>query len=862
MATAYKAPVVIPIPQAQRESLEKRGYRPFFPIKHQFQEYFVQSLYLLEMDFTYNPETFSFLQFLKDYEVKHQEVLDKGLTNIHSAYPFIEMIQNIPHFDFDTAFRFLHRHFNGAMQRAEGRDMNLYEIFYHFEAMIPGFTLDGRPLFNMNGVYKKGSPDVLKHFYVLCEPEEHEKSYFYTIELDNVILNLFKPDYSFKVGNQPFEVYRPIDMQKTDTTLNKQHLSMFLKNEDGVLSYEFMMRSQTIHEVGKPNVYEYVTRAGKLNQSLDRKWENLRVTAIPPLRDFFRVQYTNSLSHYIPDEDYHDHPVMKYTGLAEYLDFKEVARIPGRQNIAIENYHYQVDSQNAMNSFDVNQNTVALMIKTALFQSIPVRRPFDYHFKNYAEKHLNIEERYEGRLPKHLPFFQILRHYLIQTGIHGNYAYHIHKDLKAFEPHLVDYVKRSHISTYMQERLADFETVPMFLFGHSGDYRTKNFLSVTNIANHPFSEVTSFMEYHAHNPAIEQVLKDPMLSEFGRVSVATKTPLVSPHATTSYGAFNLSKNLLRIIHQINEVRLHYKHQFEENERLEQLRQQNRNIEARRPPRGRGYVQNNLFNHPIPSLESLFTYEKYFHHSEKPSQRFFKSVHDFYEASLETGNHSLSITQVIQSCVVDFESEEGEAHVLAMHLGSYINYMRHALQYQAIALQHFYTEFNDYLSMKVKIHKSTDFDHFPRPSLRLAHDVALRDYNLIKEQVQREDFAKRVEAYSSELAFQPKKNPLVFVAPKEPEEVIDEGRNLRHCVGSYVSRISDGHTYIMFLRHKDNLDESLYTIEVSKEYQVMQTQGRKGDYADEITDAISQYRRYLVENRNEWMRNHALSYSVS
>lgn len=51
-------------------------------------------------------------------------------------------------------------------------------------------------------------------------------------------------------------------------------------------------------------------------------------------------------------------------------------------------------------------------------------------------------------------------------------------------------------------------------------------------------------------------------------------------------------------------------------------------------------------------------------------------------------------------------------------------------------------------------------------------------------------------------------------PKNCEEIVEEGESLHHCVGGYAERHAKGVTTILFLRDKENPDESLATIEVT------------------------------------------------
>jgi hypothetical protein len=55
--------------------------------------------------------------------------------------------------------------------------------------------------------------------------------------------------------------------------------------------------------------------------------------------------------------------------------------------------------------------------------------------------------------------------------------------------------------------------------------------------------------------------------------------------------------------------------------------------------------------------------------------------------------------------------------------------------------------------------------------------------------------------------------LQVVIPTSPSDLIREGERQRNCVGGYVGTVLEGHTYVVFVRHKDNLDKNYITCEV-------------------------------------------------
>jgi hypothetical protein len=75
---------------------------------------------------------------------------------------------------------------------------------------------------------------------------------------------------------------------------------------------------------------------------------------------------------------------------------------------------------------------------------------------------------------------------------------------------------------------------------------------------------------------------------------------------------------------------------------------------------------------------------------------------------------------------------------------------------------------------------------------------------------------------------------VFI-PTCGQDIVDEGRNMHHCVGSYVDRVVSGSTYICFIRRKDTPNECYITCQVY-------TDGSIGQY-------FLAYDRYIRTNED-------------
>ena len=91
----------------------------------------------------------------------------------------------------------------------------------------------------------------------------------------------------------------------------------------------------------------------------------------------------------------------------------------------------------------------------------------------------------------------------------------------------------------------------------------------------------------------------------------------------------------------------------------------------------------------------------------------------------------------------------------------------------------------------------------------------------------------------------------LVIPQSVQEIVNEGKALSHCVGSYAYRHATGGTTILFLREKDDLQTPFYTIEINLDKpEIVQCRGYKNNRANnpkpqEIKDFEKSYETFLM-----------------
>lgn len=200
-----------------------------------------------------------------------------------------------------------------------------------------------------------------------------------------------------------------------------------------------------------------------------------------------------------------------------------------------------------------------------------------------------------------------------------------------------------------------------------------------------------------------------------------------------------------------------------------------------------------------------------------------------------------------------------------HLNTFFTYMSLTKTYNYIRKQMEIGKFNrihdlirtyeDYVKMalRVKIELKKDIFNHPK-DLREAHD------EVVKLCISKEDALRAGEiiekfpdvdtiCQSIKEKYEFGNEDFTILVPNKVEDIIREGKILRHCVGShdyYFERIQNRETYIMFLRRTSELDKPYYTLEVEPNGTIRQKRTTGDTQNKDIEDANKFFRIWQKE----------------
>jgi len=131
----------------------------------------------------------------------------------------------------------------------------------------------------------------------------------------------------------------------------------------------------------------------------------------------------------------------------------------------------------------------------------------------------------------------------------------------------------------------------------------------------------------------------------------------------------------------------------------------------------------------------------------------------------------------------------------------------------------WTEYRDYLDMQLQFYGKIR-EKYPA-HLKTEHDVMTLKTNENKILQQNEEFVNQNKRVA-DLAYE--HSGYCVVVPEQPQDLVEEGVGLSHCVGSYAERVVQGDCNILFLRKTVIPSEPLVTIQVSGK-NLCQAQGK-------------------------------------
>lgn len=133
--------------------------------------------------------------------------------------------------------------------------------------------------------------------------------------------------------------------------------------------------------------------------------------------------------------------------------------------------------------------------------------------------------------------------------------------------------------------------------------------------------------------------------------------------------------------------------------------------------------------------------------------------------------------------------------------------------------------------------------FPR-DLYQAHQNTIKQVKIKVNELLNEKIGKRAKVLNKKYYFE--HTGLLIRPVVSANELITEGADLHHCVGTYAKKYAEGKTDILVIRKQDELDKPFFTMEVHKN-SIIQTRGKHNSSSDDtVKTFIKEFERQKLK----------------
>ena len=162
-----------------------------------------------------------------------------------------------------------------------------------------------------------------------------------------------------------------------------------------------------------------------------------------------------------------------------------------------------------------------------------------------------------------------------------------------------------------------------------------------------------------------------------------------------------------------------------------------------------------------------------------------------------------------------------------------------------------TDYHDYLQMAAILGYNMDDPYVLYPkNLKERHDQLVQEQEERKIELQgkkddqKDGTLREMIKRRGWKAYEMETDDLLMRLPKRVREIRQEGQNQHHCVATYIDRMVSGETCILFIRKKEEPEESYYTVEV-KGGEVIQVRGKyNADPKEDVENFIKTFKRRI------------------
>lgn len=228
---------------------------------------------------------------------------------------------------------------------------------------------------------------------------------------------------------------------------------------------------------------------------------------------------------------------------------------------------------------------------------------------------------------------------------------------------------------------------------------------------------------------------------------------------------------------------------------------------------------------------------------------YKSIPNAYTVAFSMEFESLepqNLWNILEAIApIEYSTWHDESHYILntynYNLKALLRYVDYLVTFEGLdATSGLMREIGDYANMMRQI--SEKYEKYPRHFLT-THKIAARNYNRLKHKFDEQNFQKQITP-EYEITHKEYK----FFYPRSTQEIKDEAVQQQNCVASYIQRVIEGDSHIIFLRKKDNPTKSVVTIQVRNGKIVQAYQAYNTPCTEEQQEAIEAFNKKFSKEK--------------
>lgn len=287
------------------------------------------------------------------------------------------------------------------------------------------------------------------------------------------------------------------------------------------------------------------------------------------------------------------------------------------------------------------------------------------------------------------------------------------------------------------------------------------------------------------------------------------------------------------------------------------------LEMARKPFLEYFIKLKMFNLTTDVICSSNSYMQYSHvlnYSSNNMKQIIKLSGEYYDYAVKNNPNMkmIGVLQELQTRQIPITKEniayvsewywrlyEKELHTLNyISLENLIKYAKE--QFKTVGnATHFITDYEDYIKACEELHYNLEDTMYLKPNnFTTMHDNTMKILQELRDQKKAVNIKKQLKKVKK---FEFANQTLQIITPENSAAITEEGKNLHHCVGTYLDRVAEGRSIIMFIRKLTAPNKSYYTIEINpKDLTVVQCRGNhNANTTKEVDRFINEWNKKVI-----------------